>query len=431
MNTAGIVATLIFLIVYIIIASEKIHRTTISLLGATLLLVFTHFTHYGAKEAFAKIDFNTIFLLIGMMVVVGITKETGIFDYLAIKTLKQTKGSPIKLLITYSVITAVLSAFFDNVTTVLMIAPITLFATEMLKIDPKPFMISEIFAANIGGTATLIGDPPNIMIGTKVGMTFNDFIMNTAPISIINLFIVIGIIVLFYHKEFSKKYDSDLFENINLEKVEIKDKGFLIKSLSVLAMIFTLFILQEQLEIEPSVTALFGASLLMLITRKNVEKVFEHVEWSTIFFFIGLFILVGGLDFTGVLKIFSEKIVNITSGNFNLTVYLILWVSALSSSFVDNIPYTATMIPIIKHIIPTFKNISPHSLEALWWALSIGACFGGNGTIVGASANVVIQGLAAKENHKISFMQYFKIGFVVMIITIITSSAYLGLVYLK
>jgi Na+/H+ antiporter NhaD/arsenite permease-like protein len=431
LNTAGIIATIIFLIVYIVIASEKIHRTTISLLGASFLLLFIHFTHYGAKEAFAKIDFNTIFLLIGMMVVVGITKETGVFDYLAIKTLKQTKGSPLKLLITYSIMTAVLSAFFDNVTTVLMIAPITLFATEMLKIDPKPFMIAEIFAANIGGTATLIGDPPNIMIGTKVGMTFNDFIRNTAPISIINLFIVIGIIVLFYHKEFSKKYDSRLFENINLKKVEIKDKIFLIKALSVLVMIFTLFILQEKLEIEPSVTALFGASLLILITGKNVEKVFEHVEWSTIFFFIGLFILVGGLEFTGVLETFSEKMIDITSGNFNLTVYLILWVSALSSSFVDNIPYTATMIPIIKHIIPTFKNITPHSLEALWWALSLGACFGGNGTIVGASANVVIQGLAAKEKHKISFMQYFKIGFIVMIITIITSTFYLAIFYLK
>jgi Na+/H+ antiporter NhaD/arsenite permease-like protein len=196
-------------------------------------------------------------------------------------------------------------------------------------------------------------------------------------------------------------------------------------------MIFILFMLQEKLKIEPSATALFGASLLILITRKNVEKAFEHVEWVTIFFFIGLFILVGGLEYTGVLETLSERMVDLTTGNFNLTVYLVLWVSAISSSFVDNIPYTATMIPIIKHIIPTFKNVSPHSIEALWWALSLGACFGGNGTIVGASANVVIQGLAAKENHKISFVQYFKIGFVVMIITILTSSMYLATFYLK
>ena len=413
------------------IASEKIHRTTVALLASTILLLLANLTGYTAKEALLHIDFNTIFLLIGMMTVVGIIKKTGMFDYLAIKTLKYTKGKPFKLLIMYSLMTAVLSAFFDNVTTVLMIAPITLFATDILKIDPIPFMISEIFAANIGGTATLIGDPPNIMIGAKVGITFNDFLKNAAPISFINLFVVIGLIYIFYHKEFKGgTHNTEIFEKINLQKAEIKDKPFLIKSLTVLGIILTLFTLQEKLQLEPSIAALLGASILILITKQNVEKVFENVEWATIFFFIGLFMIVGSLEYTGVLKSLSERMIDLTKGNFNSTVYLILWVSALASSFVDNIPYTATMIPIIKHIIPTFKNVPIHSTDALWWALSLGACFGGNGTIVGASANVVVQGLAAKDGHKISFMRYLKVGFVVMIITIITSTLYLSIFYL-
>ncbi len=430
MTSTAIIATTIFIIVYAIIASEKIHRTTVALLGATILLFITHSSGYDAKEAILHIDFNTIFLLIGMMVVVGIIKETGMFDYLAIKTLKYTRGKPLRMLVLYSIMTAVLSAFFDNVTTVLMIAPITIFATDMLKIDVKPFIISEIFAANIGGTATLVGDPPNIMIGTKVGMTFNSFLRNTAPISIINLFIVILLIILFYHKDFKGKYKTEIFEKINLQKVEIKDKRFLIKSLIVLTIIFVLFILQEQIGIEPSITALFGAALLILITKQDVEKVFERVEWGTIFFFIGLFILVGGLEYSEVLTLASEKLINLTKGNFHATVYLILWTSAMASSFVDNIPYTATMIPIIKHLISTFNNVPHQSIQALWWALSLGACFGGNGTIIGASANVVVQGLAEKDGHKITFMQYFKIGFVVMLITIITSSIYLKFLYL-
>lgn len=417
-----LIAIVIFILTYTAIISEKINRTVVALLGAVLMIIFQVIPQ---ETAFGVIDFNTIGLLIGMMIIVIILKKTGIFQYIAIRTAKASKGDPWKIFLLFSVITAVASAFLDNVTTILLIAPVTLVITDTLKLNPFPFLFAEIFAANIGGTATLIGDPPNIMIGGATGLGFMDFILNLAP-AVILVFIVTMFLMRFMFRK------SFIVSDENKEKVlmfdehkTIQDKNLLIKSLLVLGITILGFILHEAIHLESATIALFGAVFLMLISKAEPDEVLLEIEWSTVFFFVGLFILVGALNEVGVIRVLAEKLVNLTQGNMLITSMLVLWMSAFISAFVDNIPFVATMIPLINNM----QAISGVDVTPLWWALALGACLGGNGTIVGASANVIAAGMLEKRGRKIGFVEYMKLAFPLMLVSIVISTIYLIIFY--
>lgn len=417
------IAVLIFILTYIVIISEKINRTVIALLGAVLMVVFQVISQ---QEAFHTIDFNTIGLLIGMMITVNILKRTGIFQYLAIKVAKLAKGDPCKIMVYFMIMTGISSALLDNVTTILLIAPVTFVITDTLEVNPIPFMISEILAANVGGTATLIGDPPNIMIGGATGIGFMDFIINLAPVVIIIFTLNIFLFKWIYRK-------SLIVEEKQKEKIlgfdetkTIKDKSLLIKSFAVLGIVIIGFAIHQFLGLESATIALFGGTLLLLISKIDPEEILIEIEWTTIFFFLGLFILVGSLEKVGVIGFLAEKMIGLTNGNLVITTMVILWLAAIASAFLDNIPFVATMIPLIQNI----GTISSINTTPLWWALALGACLGGNGTLVGASANVIIGGMLEKHGHKLSFAQYMKIGFPLTILSIIICTIYLKVVYL-
>lgn len=417
MNTQQIIAIAIFAIVMLLIISEKIDRTVVALSGAALMFVFKILTF---EEGISHIDFNTLFVLIGMMIVVSIVKKSGLFEYVAILTAKISKGDPSKIMVYFMIITAFLSAVLDNVTTVLLIGPMTLVISDILSINPIPFLITQILASNIGGTSTLIGDPPNIMIGSAAGLSFGDFIVNLGPIIVIILAIVIVIFKIFYRKQLVKSEESEkLIANLD-EKKAIQDKTLLIKSILVLIMILIGFMSHSKLGIESSVVALSGACILLLIGKQDPHEIIYSVEWPTIAFFAGLFIIVGGLSNTGVISMLANLLITETHGNVVLTMFLILWISAIVSSFLDNIPFVATLIPLILTMQTQGMDVMP-----LWWATSLGACLGGNGTLIGASANVVLASVGQKHGYPITFIDYLKIGFPIMILTIIISSAYL------
>ncbi len=414
----------IFILTYIIIVSEKVHRTTITFVGAILLIVLDILNF---DKAIGYIDFHTIGLLIGMMIIVSIMKTTGAFQYMAIKAAKKAKGKPIPLLITLAIVTAIFSALLDNVTTVLLIVPVTIVLTEALEINPIPFLITQILASNIGGTATLIGDPPNIMIGSQTGLGFLDFIVNLLPVVMI-IFTVTLLILKRIYKEQLVVDEKNMKKIMGFnENLAITDKAMLFKSLTVIILTIVGFTIHQFIGMENSTVALTGAAILLLISKVDPEHVLKEVEWTTIFFFAFLFILVGGLEHTGLLDIVANKIVSLTHGNLFLTTMLILWFSAIMSAFLDNIPYVATMIPILQSI----GAQSSFDIEPLWWALSLGACLGGNGTLIGASANVIVAGILEKNNYKLSFVQYFKIAFPIMILSIAISTIYIYLIYLR
>ena len=417
-----IVAISIFVVIYSFIISEKINRTTIAVFGAVLLLLFKVLPQQKAIET---IDFNTIGLLIGMMILVNILRRTGAFEYVAIKAAKAVKGEPWKILVVFSILTAVASALLDNVTTILLIVPVTLVITDTLELSPVPFILPLVLASNIGGTATLIGDPPNIMIGSASGLGFIDFITNLGPIILVVMFVVI-MIFRFMHKK-SMSITEEKRKKIMLmdEKLAIKDKKLLIKSVIVLGLTIVGFVLHQYFEFESATVALSGAALLLLISRADPEEILLDVEWPTIFFFISLFILVGGLEEVGVIKFLANGLLNLTGGKMLLMIILILWGSAILSSFLDNIPFVATMIPLIKHL----GTLSAVPITPLWWALALGACLGGNGTLVGASANVIASGMLSKHGEKISFMKFTKVGFPIMIISVALATAYLLIFY--
>lgn len=421
-QTQIIIATVVFLIVYAIIISEKIHRTIIALVGAMLLTIIGIMDLETAVHA---IDFNTIGLLVGMMIIVGITRETGIFEYLAIKAARGAKGEPIKIIISLSLITAILSAFLDNVTTVLLIVPVTFAIASKLELNPIPFLIPEILASNIGGTATLIGDPPNIMIGSATGLGFMDFIINLTPVIIIIYLATIVCLEMIYKKQVVAKQElKDSIMTMN-ENEQIKDAVLLRKCLIVLGLTILGFVIHQYVHLESSVIALSGASLLMLVSKADPEHTLLAVEWPVIFFFVGLFILVGALEQVGVIEVLAVEALKITGAdNIVGTGMLILWLSAIGSAFVDNIPFVATMIPLIMDM-GRLGGIT--DLNLLWWCLSLGACLGGNGTIIGASANVVVIGMAEKRGYPITFIAFFKIAFPLMLMSIAISTVYLWL----
>ncbi|MBM6832606.1 SLC13 family permease [Megamonas hypermegale] len=428
MSSAAITALSIFIVVYIFIVSEKIHRTVIALTGAMLMILCGILTQ---EMAIHHIDFNTIGLLVGMMIVVSITGTTGLFNYLAIWAAKKVKAKPLKLLVALSLLTGVCSAFLDNVTTVLLTVPLTFSITKKLNIPVKPFLIAQILASNIGGTSTLIGDPPNIMIGSAVPeMDFMAFISNLGIVCIVIFAVTMAILLLLYRKQLVTVPQLQAKVMAMNEYDEIKDSALLKKCLFVLFLIIVTFVLHSQLHLESATVALSGAAILMLISisrdERKISKVLSNVEWLAIFFFAGLFILVGGLVETGVIKMMAERLLELTSGDLTKTTMLILWLSAIASAFIDNIPFVATLIPMIKDM----GTMGMSNLEPLWWALSLGACLGGNGTIIGASANVVVASMAAMYGEKLSFGGYFIVAFPIMIISIVISTIYLLLFYL-
>ncbi|WP_339267265.1 ArsB/NhaD family transporter [Paenibacillus sp. FSL R5-0470] len=426
MEQQAIWAIGIFLLIYGLIISEKIHRTILAMLGAIVMVAMGI---VDQETALHHIDFNTLGLLVGMMMIVGITAETGLFKYAAVKSAKLAKGKPRRILIALFVVTAVASAFLDNVTTVLLMVPVTFSITRQLRINPLPFLMSQIIASNVGGTATLIGDPPNIMIGSAVKeLTFMSFISNLTPVIIIIMLAYIPLLLLMFGKQI--KSTPELQQSImNMdEKAMITDHKLLRKCLIVLGFTIIGFFLHQALHLESATVALAGAFLLLLLTggEHMLEKAFHSVEWITIFFFIGLFVLVSGLVETGVIAELAAKAIDLTGGDVLMSSMMILWVSAIASAFLDNIPFVATMIPLIQEM----GQMGITNLEPLWWSLALGACLGGNGTLIGASANLIVAGLAGKEGYPITFMKYLKVGFPLMLLSIVISSIYLYLRYL-
>ncbi|MBO5589160.1 MAG: ArsB/NhaD family transporter [Anaerovibrio sp.] len=421
------IAVVIFVAAYALIISEKVHRTIVGIVGAMLMILCGILSQ---EVAIHHIDFNTLGLLIGMMTIVNITAETGLFNFLAIWAAQRVKANPMKLLLALALLTAVCSALLDNVTTVLLTVPVTFSITSQLKVDVKPFLIAQILASNIGGTATLVGDPPNIMIGSAVGLSFMDFIIHLTLPAIIIFAVTVFLLEMIYGKSLHTTPElQEQVMKLNAAK-QISNKPLMKKCLVVLALTMSLFVAHSALGLESATAALSGAGLLLLITftrdEEMIAKVLSKVEWTAIFFFAGLFILVGGLVETGVIKWLAEEGIKITHGSVEGTAILILWMSAIASAFVDNIPFVATMIPLIKDM----GAMGLSNLEPMWWSLALGACLGGNGTLIGASANVVVASMAAQHGRQISFIGFMKIAFPLMILSIIISTAYVYLRYL-
>lgn len=417
MGTEQIIATLIFLLVMVAIISEKVNRCVASLGGSLLMILFKILP---LESGLSHIDFNTIGVLIGMMLFVAVVKNSGLFEYIAIWTAKKTNGDPWKIMISFVFITAILSALLDNVTTVLLIGPMTIVITNILRINPIPFLITQIIASNIGGTATLIGDPPNIMIGSAANLSFMDFLINLGPVVVILLLIMI-ICFKFLFKNMLI-IDKNCTRNILKldEKKSIKDKSLLIKSIIVMAFILLGFMLHNKLNLDSCIVALTGATIMLIIGKQDIDEILSSVEWSTILFFTGLFVIVGGLEEVGLINKLATFLIDATDGHLVLTMLIILWLSAIVSSFLDNIPFVATLIPLILTMETQGINIEP-----LWWAVSLGACLGGNGTLVGASANIVLASVGEKHGYPLSFKEYFKFGFPLMILSILISTVYL------
>lgn len=426
--TTGVVTAslLIFLGSYGLIISERVHRTIVAIFGSALMVIVGIFLGFYEQEAAVNsIDFNTIGLLIGMMIIVSIVKDTGLFQFVAIKAAKRAKGDPWKIMLMFAVITAVFSALLDNVTTVLLMVPMTIVICDNLRINPVPFLFMEILMSNIGGTATLIGDPPNILIGSAANLSFLDFIINLAPIIVVMFVVMIPLLKWKYAKQIvAKPEDMESILKLN-EKDSIQDVVLLKKSLFVLGLVIIGFFLHGWLHMEGATIALFGAGLLLLLDNKNPEKALQEIEWITIFFFVGLFVLVGGLEYAGVVAWAANRLIELTQGSLAVTAIAILWGGAFFSAFIDNIPFVATMIPLVHEMGSTFSDLNP-----IWWSLALGACLGGNGTLVGASANLVVAGMAEKSGYKIGFKDFMKMGLVVMVITVAIANVYIWFRYL-
>jgi Na+/H+ antiporter NhaD/arsenite permease-like protein len=432
--SATLLASLVFIAVYVLIITEKINRAILALLGACLLI----FCGVLNQEAAIRgVDFNTIGLLLGMMVIVSITSKSGVFQFLAIWSAKKVDAHPMGVMLMLAAVTAVISAFLDNVTTVLLTVPVTLVITEELKVKPYPYLVTQVIASNIGGTATLIGDPPNILIGSAVGLTFNDFVVNLAPVIVVVLAATLFALYLIWKKDLVTTDKARARVMAFNESEAIKDPVLLKKALGVLAVVIACFVLARPLHLSPATIAMFGAAVLLLLDNykrdaegqaKGVHQAFCECEWVTLMFFVGLFILVHGLEASGVIKWMAEQLIAATAGDKNVTIIAILWGSAILSAFIDNIPFVATMIPMIKAMAPTFGG--EQALMPFWWALSLGACLGGNGTLIGASANLVVAGMAERAGHTIRFVTYMKSSFGLMIMSIAICHVYMYIRYL-
>lgn len=427
MTTSQTLALVVFVGAYTLIATERIHRVAAALAGAGLMLAFGltdgHAAYYSEH---AGVDWNVIFLLLAMMVIVGVIKRTGLFEYLAIAAVKRARGRPFAVMTLLVVITAVASALLDNVTTVLLIAPVTFLVCDRLGLKATPFLLAEVMASNIGGTATLIGDPPNIIIASRAGLSFNDFVVNLAPFVVVMLAVFVGLTRWMFRDAFVTDPERVAAVMALSEREAIRNPKLLVQSLAVLFLVLMGFVLHTTLQFEPSVVALLGAGLLVLISRVTAEEAIADVQWETLVFFMGLFVMVGALVETGVIGKFAESLADATGGDLWLSVVVLLLASMALSGLVDNIPYVATMAPVVAVLARDHPGGEGH---VLWWALALGADLGGNATAVGASANVVVIGLAMRNGTPISFWEFTKYGLIVTLASAVLALPYLWLRY--
>ena len=417
MDLMQIVAVVVFVVAMVAIMSEKVHRALVAIVGAMILLV-VHVVTFD--QAMSHVDFNTLGVLLGMMLFVAVVKLSGLFEYLAIKCARLAKGNPWLVMVLFVCLTAVLSALLDNVTTVLLIGPMTVTVCRLLDLDPLPFFLAEIMASNIGGTATLIGDPPNIMIGSAAGYSFVDFILYDTPAALLSLAVMLALFyLLFGRKLHVDDAHKDALADLD-EREQIKNPILLRQSVVMIALVVVGFMAHGSLGVESCVVALTAAGVLMLISGERIEVALAHVEWTTLVFFAGLFIIVGALSEVGVIGMLAQALIDVTGGSTFVAMLVLLFASAIISSFLDNIPFVATMIPILLSMEATGMDVAP-----LWWAVSLGACLGGNGTLIGASANVVMSDISRKNGHVITFAHFFKVGFPTMLATVAVSAIYL------
>jgi len=409
---AEMIAVAVFLFTYALIIDERIHRAVAAMAGAAVI-VFTQIVPWEKIPEY--LDLGTIFLLMGMMIIVNTARTSGLFEYIAIRTAKLAHGSPIKVLILFSIVTAVVSAFLDNVTTVLLLTPMLLYIARVMELDPVPYLLSEIFASNIGGAATLIGDPPNIMIGSAAKLSFNDFLINMGPVVLVDFVVVLLVLVIVFRKRMQVEgaEQERIVRTIEAldERAAITDRSLFVKSIVTILLVVFLFFIHSSLGLEPAVVALTGAAIILLWSRVQPDEILERIEWPALFFFGGLFIIVGALVETGLISQIAGFVISHvhTTGE---AMILIAWFAAIASAIVDNIPLTATLIPLIQDM-GMAMDIKP-----LWWALSLGACLGGNGTAIAASANVVVIGIAEREGISISFMEFLKMGMLILFVTV-------------
>jgi Na+/H+ antiporter NhaD/arsenite permease-like protein len=412
----------IFLVTYGLIATEWADKTVAAMLGGSLVVILGI---VDQEAAFHAIDLNVIFLLAGMMILAGILRRTGFFQWVAIRSVKVARGEPYRLLLVLSAVCAVLSAFLDNVTTVVLLAPVTLYIANVLRVSPLPFLISEILASNIGGAATLIGDPPNILIGSAADLGFDDFLVHMAPAAFLAFLAFLAMTRLFFRGDLA--VDPGVRDSVlGLDEREVlTDPGLLRLSLGVIGITVLGFLLAKPLGLEPGAIALLGAALLMLLTRSDAEEVLHEVEWATLFFFVGLFMLVEGVVHVGIVSAVADGLIDLTGGDAAITTLGLIWLSGVASAIIDNIPYTATMLPVVQEL-----GAAGIPIEPLWWALALGACFGGNATIIGASANVVVANLASRADHPITFGQFLRYGLPVTFVSLLISTGYVFVRYL-
>jgi len=415
-------AVVVFVVGLAVIATEKVHRTKVALLGAALVVV-THTIEQD--QAIEAIDFDTIGLLTGMMLIVRLTEPTGAYNYLAIRAGQLAKGRPLGVVIALTGTTAVLSAFLDNLTTILLMVPITFLLADTLDMPPIPLLIMEVIASNIGGTATLIGDPPNILIAGATGLSFNEFALNLAPVAIVTLVVVVGVLYLFYRRRLR-------IDPANGAKVmaldarrSIEDPGELRRTLPILVLTIVAFFFHGPLGIEPATVALTGAAVMLLLSRQSLEDALAGIEWPTLFFFLGLFVMVGALETTGAIGQVAEGVGALTGGNRTAELLGITWIAALGSAVVDNIPFTAAMIPVVEQL-----QSGNAGDNAYWWSLSLGACFGGNATLIAAAANVAASGLAERAGQPISFLEFLLVGVPVTLLSLAIATLYIAVRYL-
>lgn len=412
-----IVAVAVFLIVILLIITERVHRTAAAMAGAMVLILTGVMS---ADKALSYIDFNTIGVLVGMMIFVAIVRRSGMFEYIAVRAAKAVHGDPWKIMVAFTLITAVLSAILDNVTTVLLVGPMSIAIARMLKIDPVPFLMGQILASNVGGTATLIGDPPNIMIGSAAHLSFMDFLDNTGFVVLFILAVLILLMKIVYEKKIELgTVDTGAVEKLDPSK-SITNRALMKKGIIVLICVIVGFMFHDKLGIESSVIALTAAAVMLIIGREDVNEAIQDVEWTTILFFMSLFVVVGGLTETGIIKELASKIINATDGHPMVTMLVLLWASALLSSILDNIPFVATLIPLILAMQADGMDVT-----SFWWAISLGACLGGNGTMIGASANVVLSDISTKHGYPITFKSYLKVGMPFMLLSIVISTVFL------
>jgi Na+/H+ antiporter NhaD/arsenite permease-like protein len=435
-------ATLIFLISYAVIVSEKVHKTKVAMFGAALVLICKILLQHEAfHDIELGVDWNVIFLLISMMIIINVMTKTGVFQYVAIKSAKMAKGEPFKIMAIFAVITAIGSAFLDNVTTVLLLAPVTLLIAEQLEVDPVPYLITEALASNIGGTATLIGDPPNIMIASKAGLNFMDFIIHLTPAIIVIFLIWLAIWKFIFGKRLHVTEENKAKIMAMNENELITNPLLLKKSLVVLSLTILGFMLHGVFHYEPATVALMGAAALLLISGEHPHEILAEVEWPTIFFFIGLFIIIGGTVKVGLIELMSVKMIDITNPQpdnmFTLSMVMV-WFSAIASAIVDNIPFVATMNPLLIEMVhkvynltdpATMEHIQHGAMMPVWWSLALGACLGGNGSPIGASANVIVVGMSEKAGYPITFVRFLKYGVPVTILTVALAMLYIYLRY--